>query len=213
MPPIEALRAAGVPMALATDCNPGTSPMTSPAAGHEHGRDPVPDDRGRMRWRGVTRRGGARRSGAASPTLGRSRPARPVTSPSGTIERPGRAGLPHRLQPPAVPRIRRHDHMDAVTLRPGDVPYVGMAGHLSRGRRAAGSSTLRAGPWSKASAEAVGPDRGQAASPPMGSTPASGSWRPVSGSGLEDLAALQRNIVLSHAAGRGRTDRPNRSHG
>ncbi len=28
-PPIAALRAAGVPMALATDCNPGTSPMTS----------------------------------------------------------------------------------------------------------------------------------------------------------------------------------------
>jgi imidazolonepropionase len=30
LPPIEALRAAGVPMALATDCNPGTSPLTSP---------------------------------------------------------------------------------------------------------------------------------------------------------------------------------------
>ena len=29
LPPIEALRAAGVPMALATDCNPGTSPTTS----------------------------------------------------------------------------------------------------------------------------------------------------------------------------------------
>ena len=29
-PPIEALRAAGVRMALATDCNPGTSPLTSP---------------------------------------------------------------------------------------------------------------------------------------------------------------------------------------
>jgi imidazolonepropionase len=28
-PPIEKLRAAGVPMALATDCNPGTSPLTS----------------------------------------------------------------------------------------------------------------------------------------------------------------------------------------
>ncbi len=28
-PPIEALRAVGVPMALATDCNPGTSPLTS----------------------------------------------------------------------------------------------------------------------------------------------------------------------------------------
>ena len=30
VPPIAALRAAGVPMALATDCNPGTSPLTSP---------------------------------------------------------------------------------------------------------------------------------------------------------------------------------------
>ena len=29
-PPIAALRATGVPMALATDCNPGTSPLTSP---------------------------------------------------------------------------------------------------------------------------------------------------------------------------------------
>ena len=29
LPPIGALRAAGVPMAVATDCNPGTSPMTS----------------------------------------------------------------------------------------------------------------------------------------------------------------------------------------
>ena len=29
-PPVAALRAAGVPMAVATDCNPGTSPCTSP---------------------------------------------------------------------------------------------------------------------------------------------------------------------------------------
>jgi imidazolonepropionase len=29
-PPVAALRAAGVPLALATDCNPGTSPLTSP---------------------------------------------------------------------------------------------------------------------------------------------------------------------------------------
>ena len=28
-PPVEALRRAGVPMAVATDCNPGTSPMAS----------------------------------------------------------------------------------------------------------------------------------------------------------------------------------------
>ena len=32
LPPIGALRAAGVPMAVASDCNPGTSPMTSPLA-------------------------------------------------------------------------------------------------------------------------------------------------------------------------------------
>ncbi|MDJ0278061.1 imidazolonepropionase [Sphingomonas sp. 2R-10] len=30
LPPVAALRAAGVPIALATDCNPGTSPFTSP---------------------------------------------------------------------------------------------------------------------------------------------------------------------------------------
>lgn len=29
LPPVQALRAAGVPLALATDCNPGTSPLTS----------------------------------------------------------------------------------------------------------------------------------------------------------------------------------------
>jgi imidazolonepropionase len=29
LPPIDALRAAHVPIALATDCNPGTSPLTS----------------------------------------------------------------------------------------------------------------------------------------------------------------------------------------
>jgi imidazolonepropionase len=30
LPPVDALRRAGVPLAVATDCNPGTSPMTSP---------------------------------------------------------------------------------------------------------------------------------------------------------------------------------------
>ena len=30
LPPVAQLRAAGVPIALATDCNPGTSPLTSP---------------------------------------------------------------------------------------------------------------------------------------------------------------------------------------
>ena len=48
LPPIAPLRAAGVPIALATDCNPGTSPLDVAAAGAEHGRDAVPADRGRM---------------------------------------------------------------------------------------------------------------------------------------------------------------------
>lgn len=30
LPPVAELRAAGVPIAIATDCNPGTSPLTSP---------------------------------------------------------------------------------------------------------------------------------------------------------------------------------------
>jgi imidazolonepropionase len=35
VPPVDALRAAGVPMAVATDCNPGTSPLVSlPLAMH-----------------------------------------------------------------------------------------------------------------------------------------------------------------------------------
>jgi len=32
LPPVEKLRAAGVPIAIATDCNPGTSPIVSPLA-------------------------------------------------------------------------------------------------------------------------------------------------------------------------------------
>jgi imidazolonepropionase len=29
LPPVQAMRAAGIPIAVATDCNPGTAPMTS----------------------------------------------------------------------------------------------------------------------------------------------------------------------------------------
>ena len=42
VPPIAALRAHGVPMAVATDCNPGTSPVVSLAADAEHGLHAVP---------------------------------------------------------------------------------------------------------------------------------------------------------------------------
>ena len=43
-----------VPIAIATDCNPGTSPLTSLLLDHEHGGDAVPPDR-RGGLAGVTR--------------------------------------------------------------------------------------------------------------------------------------------------------------
>ena len=45
VPPIQALRDANVPMAVSTDCNPGSSPVTVLAADHdEHGMHAVPPD-------------------------------------------------------------------------------------------------------------------------------------------------------------------------
>ena len=43
LPPVDALRRNHVPIAVATDSNPGTSPITS-LPGHEHGRDAVSID-------------------------------------------------------------------------------------------------------------------------------------------------------------------------
>ena len=42
LPPVAALRAHGVPMAIATDCNPGTSPVDVAAADAQHGVHAVP---------------------------------------------------------------------------------------------------------------------------------------------------------------------------
>ena len=53
-PPIRLLRRAGVPMAVATDCNPGTSPCTSLLARAQHGLHPIRSDAGGV-LSGVTR--------------------------------------------------------------------------------------------------------------------------------------------------------------
>ena len=59
-PPIDLLRRAGVPMAMATDCNPGTSPVSVADPDAQHGLHPVrPDARG-----GAGRHDRARREGA-----------------------------------------------------------------------------------------------------------------------------------------------------
>ena len=55
LPPLDLLRKYKVPIALATDCNPGSSPLASLAADHEHGLHLVPDDAGGGTWQGVTR--------------------------------------------------------------------------------------------------------------------------------------------------------------
>ncbi len=58
-PPVPLLRKAGVPIAVATDCNPGTSPCNSTLAVHEHGLHLVWFDAGRsLGW--DDRAGGAR---------------------------------------------------------------------------------------------------------------------------------------------------------
>ena len=62
LPPIDALRAHGVPIAIATDCNPGTSPTTSLAADAQHGVHAVPTDTGRSAGR---RNDGTRRARSA----------------------------------------------------------------------------------------------------------------------------------------------------
>ena len=48
LPPLDLLRKHGVPIAIATDCNPGTSPLTSLLLCHEHGRDLFSPHRGGM---------------------------------------------------------------------------------------------------------------------------------------------------------------------
>ena len=74
--------ASGVSMAIATDCNPGTSPLTSLLHGDEHGRNTVSHDRRRV----PDRRHSRRRAGdrASHEAAARSRPASNATSRSGT---------------------------------------------------------------------------------------------------------------------------------
>ena len=69
-------------MAVATDCNPGTSPLTSLLLAHEHGGDAVPPDRRRMpRRRHPRRRARAR---ARAPRPARWKPANGPIWRSGT---------------------------------------------------------------------------------------------------------------------------------
>ncbi len=113
MPPIQAFRDAGTTMALATDSNPGTSPLTSLLLAMNMGATLfrlTPDEC----LRGVTcnaaRALGLGDCGTLAPGLARR---------SGRLgrETPGRADLSHRLQP-ALPPLFQGPPM--LTLTPGD---------------------------------------------------------------------------------------------
>ena len=187
------LRKHGVPMAIATDCNPGTSPLTSLLLTHEHGGDLVPADRRRMPARRDPQCRARARAG--STRSARSKPASRATSRSGTSSaRPSWSTASAstrciaRLEGPMTP-----DHARRAVARR-------LARDLSR-RRADARSRLRAGH------RALG-RRGRRRSSPRASrstasTPASESSRACA-SPPADLATLQRNIVLSHCRRRRR---------
>ena len=185
----------GVPMALATDSNPGTSPLTSLLTDHEHGGDAVPAD-----GRGSARRRDARGRARARPAR-RGRHAR--SRASGAISPSGRSSARPSLST-ASASIRcmrasgaaddRGHHADAGAHHAGR-----LACHCERRRR--GSRSRRAGRRLRA-ARGRSKRSWRAASRSTASTPASASSRPCA-SRRDDLATLQRNIVLSHAAGVG----------
>ena len=151
-----ALRRHGVPMAVATDCNPGTSPLTSLLLAMNMACDAVPPDgRGRPRRRDA-------RGGARARALRRDRHARgrQVVRPRDLGHRaPGRARLPHRLQPasrrvwrgmmtsrrPAASPLAEWRAIYArrrVRLDPGAVPARrGGAAAVARSSRRASRST------------------------------------------------------------------------
>ena len=201
LPPIAALRAAGVPLALATDSNPGTSPLTSPLG----------DEPGATLFRltvdeciaGFTRE--AARALGRSDRIGRLAVGSTATGDLGH-RCPRRPGLSHWIQPAARARGARtarpacllEQHMSntrffapAMSLSPSGGRSIAVRRlHWTRPRCRWCAPALRRWPPSSPKAHRC-----------MASTPASASW-PACASSAK-TATLQRNIVLSHAAGVG----------
>ncbi len=182
-----------VPMAVATDCNPGTSPLTSLLLAMNMAATLF-----RLTVEeclvGVTRN--------AARALGLGQRSRHAGSRQARRSRdlghraPGRARLSARLQSAARPRLERPMNGHASRRR-------GLAGrlarHLARRRRRARSRARAGDRRQRGGGRAHSRAR---ASRSMASTPASASW-PACASPTRDLPRLQRNIVLSHAAGVG----------
>ncbi len=193
-PPIAALRAAGVAMALATDCNPGTSPMTSLLLAMNMAatffRLTVAEC-----LAGITRNA-ARALGLAAET-GQPR-GRQALRPGDLGDRAsGRAGPAHRRTGASF-RTRVGGSVNEIVITPG-------AARLGDWRAIWRGAPMRLDPAAQAAvadgAAAVARilARGE---PVYGVNTGFGKLATVR---IEagDLAALQRNIVLSHATGVG----------
>ena len=192
-PPIDLFRGYGVKMAVATDCNPGTSPLTSllltmNMAATLFGM--TVDEC----LAGVTREAAralgllSRDRHAGGRKIGRSRHL-------GHRE-PGRARLPHRVQPASPPRLERP--MTEIVLKPGNAT---LADWRAIYRGAVPRLDPACGPKIAASAAAVARivAKGE---PVYGINTGFGKLASVR-IPADDLETLQRNIVLSHAAGVG----------
>ena len=124
-PPVAAFRDAGVPMAVATDWNPGSSPLGSCLAGDEHGLHPVPSDARRSACRDHAQCGPCAWAGGcgmiAAGNAGRSCRLGRRT--------PGRAVLWHRIQPPQRPHFQ-----EAMTIILHPETGLGRVGAIWRDR-------------------------------------------------------------------------------
>ena len=122
-PPVALLRAQGVPIALATDCNPGSSPLTSLLLAMNMACTLfrlTPEEA----LAGVTRNA-APRAGPCRLRHHRGGPARrPRRLGRGAA---GRACLPHGVQPAARAPLRGKDDMSTLTLVPGAVTLAELA--------------------------------------------------------------------------------------
>ena len=192
-PPIAALRTAGVPMAIATDCNPGTSPLTSLLLAMNMAatlfRLTVDEC-----LAGVTRNA-ARALGLAAET-GTLEAGKRCDLAIWDIERP--AELVYRIgfNPLACAGLGRP--MSPVTITPGAV-------RLADWRAIWRGAPMRLDPAADAAvaAGAAAVERILARGEPVyGVNTGFGKLASVR-IAASDLARLQRNIVLSHAAGVG----------
>ncbi len=193
-PPVEAFRRHGVPMAVATDCNPGTSPLTSLLAAMNMAatlfRLTVEEN-----IAGVTREA-ARALGRLGET-GTLEAGQALRSRHLGYRAPGRARLPPRLQPAACAHLE--GRMTAETrLNPGAVPLTAWR-DVHVGARIALDLACRTKVEAAAATIEAIVAKGE---PVYGVNTGFGKLASVR-IGKDDLAALQRNIVLSHASGVG----------